>query len=326
MPPIGGPDTDKQPTIVCAGIAVVDVVVHPVRQPLPMGHVQVVEGIELAAGGCAMTTATALRALGEDVGLSAALGDDPLGRYLGELASQRGIDRGGFDWIADRPTSASVVLVDEAGERTFMHVPGTSDDLSPDHVRASLHADLGWLHLAGLLVTDKLDGQPAAQIFRDAREMGVRTSADVVWDDRDRWHLMHPNLPYLDLFTPSQEEAVAISGRDTVPEAARWLHDQGVGVVAITQGGEGARVSDGEVAWQVPVDDVSPVDGTGAGDCFTAAMISGLFAGGELPHVASLAAVLGGVAVATVGAPSVFPDRDILDARARRLLERLVAI
>lgn len=207
-----------------------------------------------------------------------------------------------------------------------MHVPGTSDDLSPEHVRASLHADLEWLHLAGLLVTDKLDGEPAAEILRDAREMGVRTSADVVWDDRDRWHLMRPNLPYLDLFTPSQEEAIAISGRDTVPEAARWLHDQGVGVVAITQGGEGAYVSDGTGAWQIPVDDVSPVDGTGAGDCFTAAMISGLLSGRELPDTASLAAVLGGVAVTAVGAPSDFPDREVLDARSRTLRDRVSAV
>jgi sugar/nucleoside kinase (ribokinase family) len=77
--------------------------------------------------------------------MTAALGEDAFGSFLAEVARDRGIDRGGLAWIPGRPTSASVVAVDEAGERTFMHVPGTSDDLSPEHLTGVVAA---WPRLA----------------------------------------------------------------------------------------------------------------------------------------------------------------------------------
>ncbi len=311
------------PRVVCAGIAVADVVVHPVRQPLPLGQVQLVEGIELHAGGCALTTATGLRALGADVGMTAAVGQDSFGQFLLQVALNRGIDRGGITRLEHVPTSSSVVAVDDHGERTFLHLPGCSDHLDETHVRASLTPDLEWLHLAGLLVTARLDGPPAAALLRDAKQAGARVSADVVWDARGRWDLVHPCLEYLDVFSPSEDEALAISGRASVPEAARWLHDQGVEVVAITRGGDGAHVSDGRDAWDIPAAAVEVRDGTGAGDCFAAGLIGGLLDGFELPRAAALASVLGGIAVSSVGAPTAFPDRPALLAAADELLDEV---
>lgn len=314
------PEQSTGPRVVCAGIAVADVVVHPVHQPLPLGQLQLVEGIELHAGGCALTTASGLRALAVDVGLTAAVGDDPLGRFLVEVARDRGIDRGGIAHLEDVPTSSSVVVVDDRGERTFLHLPGCSDHLSAAHVRATLPADLAWLHLAGLMVTGQLDGQPAAELLRDAKAGGARVSADVVWDARDRWHLLRPCLEHLDLFTPSADEALALSGRATVPEAARWLHDHGVAVVAITRGADGAYLSDGTDTWDVPATETDVRDGTGAGDCFTAGLIGGLLDGWELPRAGAQASVLGGVAVAAVGAPTSFPDPPALRTATDALL------
>ncbi|MFP4636500.1 MAG: carbohydrate kinase family protein [Nitriliruptoraceae bacterium] len=323
MSPSRSPRSSNEPRVVCAGIAVADVVVHPVRQPLPLGQLQLVEGIELHAGGCALTTGSALGALTVDVGLTAAVGDDTLGRFLVQIAQDRGIDRGGIVQLEGVPTSSTVVVVDEQGERTFLHLPGCSAHLLAAHVRASLAADLEWLHLGGLLVTEQLDGEPAAALLRDAKQRGARVSADVVWDARDRWQLVHPCLEHLDLFTPSEDEALAISGRSNLADAATWLHDHGVEVVAITRGSHGAYLSNGTDTWHVPAAEVVVRDGTGAGDCFVAGMIAGMLAGWQLPRAAAQASVLGGVAVASVGAPTQYPDPATLRAATDALLDRI---
>jgi sugar/nucleoside kinase (ribokinase family) len=311
MSPSRCPERSDRPAVLCAGIAVADVIVHPIHQPLPVGQVQLVDEIQLRAGGCALSTATALRALGVDVGLSAAIGEDAFGDFLLQTAEDRGIDRGGLRRLP-YPTSASVVAVDHAGERTFLHVPGCNDQLDRSHVEASLHDDLRWFHLAGLLVTGRLDGEPAAELLHAARRSGARTSADVVWDARGGWERMQPCLEHLDLFSPNADEALALSGRSTVSEAATWLHDHGVRVVAITCGERGARVSDGDAAWYVAPFDVFARDGTGAGDAYAAGLIYGFLAGWSLPRTAAFASVLGGLATTVVGAPTDFPDLDTL--------------
>lgn len=289
--------------IISAGIAVADVVVHPVTQPLPLGQVQLVDGIQLHAGGCAMSTATALRGMDLDVELVALVGRDPFGDVLIDIARERGIDHGGIYRLDGYPTSASAVIVDPDGERTFLHLPGCSDHLDPGHIRPRF-AGASWLHLAGLLVTATLDGQPAAELLRDARAAGLRTSADVVWDANGRWELIHPCLPHLDVFSPSDQEAFAISGCATCPDAATWFHDHGVEVIAITLGPDGSYVSEGTQAWNVPAVAADARDGTAAGDWFAAGLIAGLSQGWDVPRASALASVLGSIAVSTVGAPS----------------------
>ena len=96
----------------------------------------------------------------------------PFGDFLLGLLDERGIDRPASSPPPRRPTSATVVLVDSAGERTFLHLPGANARLRAEEVDPTFLFSGRALHLAGALVLHELDGEPAAGLLAEARAAG----------------------------------------------------------------------------------------------------------------------------------------------------------
>ncbi|MBA2462024.1 MAG: carbohydrate kinase family protein, partial [Actinobacteria bacterium] len=146
------------PDVVCLGILVADMIARPVERVPEPGALGLVDEISLRGGGCALNTATALARLGLSVGCAGKVGADTLGDFLLGLIDDRGIERALVLRDPARPTSASVVLVDTAGERTFLHVPGANGELHTEELDRERLLDARALHVAGALVLPALDG------------------------------------------------------------------------------------------------------------------------------------------------------------------------
>src|SRR5437588_10021996 len=112
------------PDVVCLGILVADVIVRPVaRLPVP-GTLGFVDSIELRGGGCALNTASCLARLGLRSAALGKVGADTFGEFVLRLLGERGVDAEGVLTDPEVASSASVALVDPAGERTFLHLRG----------------------------------------------------------------------------------------------------------------------------------------------------------------------------------------------------------
>jgi sugar/nucleoside kinase (ribokinase family) len=287
--------------IVCLGILVVDLIARPVEALPASGTLELVDEISMRGGGSALNTASALVRLGLRAGTAGKVGADPFGEFLSGLLHERGIDRGGV--LVDRtvPTSATVALVDGEGERTFLHLPGANARLRADELDRELLFSGRALHLAGALVLDALDGEPAAQILAEARRRGLQTSLDTVFAN-GRWERVLPSLPHADLFTPGLREAQAISGEDDPAEAASWLRDRGVTEVVVTMGPAGCYAAGTDFKGRVAPPRVEAIDGTGSGDAFAAGLIYGKLAGWPFEHAVRFASAVGAFATTAVGA------------------------
>ena len=298
------------PDVVCVGILVADAIARPVGELPEAGTLAFVDEITLRAGGCGLNTATALARLGLRVALAGKVGADAFGDFLLGVADERGLDRRGVLVDPESATSATVVLVDGRGERTFLHVPGANGRLRADELDPALVYSGRALHLAGALVMPALDGEPAAAVLAEARRRGLVTSMDTVWDPAGRWDLVLPCLPHLDVFAPSLAEARAVSGRDEPEEVAAWLRDRGVAVAALTMGESGAYVAGDGYAGHVAAYRADTVDGTGSGDAFSAGLLYGILAGWPLERAARFASAVGALAVTAVGATEGLRDLD----------------
>lgn len=282
-------------TITCAGIAVCDVIVRTVRHPLPLGLLQLVDDLTVAEGGCALRTAKALGGMGIDTTLIAPVGPDRFGDIL-----RTSVDADPLDarWVnVDEPTSSSAILVDEAGERTIFHQIGANRALTADHIRERLRGEI--LHVGGALVLPSLDGEPLAALLASARDQGMRTSVDVVYDAANRWELISPALEFMDLFCPSLAEAQAITGQEAAADAAAQLRGRGVRMVMVTDGANGCWLDSDHDRGHIPAIPVETVDSTGAGDAFTAGALIGLAQGLTPLESAHLASALGALATTT---------------------------
>jgi sugar/nucleoside kinase (ribokinase family) len=230
------------------------------------------------------------------------VGADPFGDFILQLLDERGVDRRGVLQDSAVSTSATVVLVDSAGERTFLHLPGANGQLRREELDGDALFSGRALHVAGALVMPELDGSPTAGVLEEAKARGLTTSLDTVWDATSRWERLLPSLPHLDLFVPSLAEGSAIS-REPEPESvAAWLRERGVGTVALKLGAEGCFVASEEFEGFVAAPAVEAIDGTGAGDAFAAGLLYGHLAGWPLRRAAALANAAGALAATAVGA------------------------
>jgi sugar/nucleoside kinase (ribokinase family) len=288
--------------VVCLGILVADAIARPVDDVPPRGALELVDEISLHAGGCALNTASALVRLGLEARVVGKVGVDPFGDFILKLLDERGVDRRGVLQDSAVSTSATVVLVDSAGERTFLHLPGANGELRREELDEDALFSGRALHVAGALVMPELDGSPTAGVLEEAKARGLTTSLDTVWDATGRWERLLPSLPHLDLFVPSLAEGSAISHEPEPESVAAWLRERGVGTVAIKLGAEGCFVASEEFEGFVAAPAVEAIDGTGSGDAFAAGLLYGHLAGWPLERAAALANAAGALAATAVGA------------------------
>jgi sugar/nucleoside kinase (ribokinase family) len=294
--------------VVCLGILVADTVARPVDGLPPPGSLGLVGEISLQAGGCALSTAGALSRLGLRTALCGRVGDDALADFLLGVLDRRGVDRRAVRRDPASATSASVVLVSGAGERTFLHRPGANDALSADDLDpAVLYAGRA-LHVGGTFLMEALDGTPTARILAEARARGVLTSLDTAFDQTGRWERVVPCLPHLDLMTPSMSEARGISGAHEPARAAAWLRTRGVRQVAIKMGERGCWAAGEGFEGPVPAIPVPVVDGTGSGDAFAAGLLFGTLHGWPFERSVRFANAVGALSVTAVGAVAGLRD------------------
>jgi sugar/nucleoside kinase (ribokinase family) len=289
--------------IACLGILVADLIGRPVDQLPPRGRLGLVDQMTLHIGGCAANTGIDLARLGVKTSVLGKVGRDGLGDFVARTLEAEGIDTRGV--VRDRSvnTSSTMVLVDGEGERTFLHYLGGNAVFTEADVDWSVLSESRTLHVAGALVMPGMDGEPMARILKRAREAGMVTSLDVVWDATGKWmKTLGPCLEHLDFFMPSISEAQAITGRENTEQVAAALRDAGVRTVALKLGEEGCYVSGPDGAFSAPCFRVRAVDGTGSGDAFDAGLLCGILRGWDLEKSARFGCAVGALCVTDVGA------------------------
>lgn len=293
-----------QRQVVSLGILVADVIGRPVSTMPEAGRLVLVDEMSLHPGGCALNVALVLAQLDIPVTTVGRIGRDPFGRFLLSALTEHGIDTGGIRSDEASGTSASMVLVDEGGERRFIHYIGANAHLNINDVDMKLVTGAAILHVAGSLVMPGIDGPPTADILRQAGEAGVTTFMDTAYDQTGRWlDVLRPCLPYVDYFVPSLVEARALTGYQAPADAAGALLDLGARTVAIKMGADGCLVmtATGQTLWS-PAFAVEVIDTTGAGDAFAAGFIAGVWHGWPLEKTARFANAVGAQCVTGVGA------------------------
>jgi sugar/nucleoside kinase (ribokinase family) len=232
------------------------------------------------------------------------VGQDPLGEQILATCRQHKIDVQYLRPTPNAPTSYTDVMTEQGhGRRTFFHARGANalwcgEDLDFEQM------DVRIFHLGYLLLLDALDeadtrfGTKAARLLARAQAAGIKTSADVVSEDSDRFaRIVNPALKHVDYCILNEIEAGKTTGfkirqpggqLDTVAlrHAAGALLQQGVGELVVVHFPEGAfaRTRKGEDFWQSSLK-LPPkyIAGTaGAGDAFCAGVLYGLHEGWDL--------------------------------------------
>ena len=136
------------------------------------------------------------------------------------------------------------------------------------------------LHVGGVGLMDRMDQGRNAEVMAEARARRVTTTLDVFAATAEDMGRVAPLLPHTDFFMPSEEEAMALTGRRDLEDVAADLLDRGAGAVILTLGENGAmfRGADG-TRFDLPAYKVAVKCTCGCGDCFNAGFATGLHLG-----------------------------------------------
>jgi sugar/nucleoside kinase (ribokinase family) len=287
----------------------------------------------LAVGGSAAITAVAAARLGLSVALVAAIGPDPAGEFMrGELA-RAGVDTSSLAVRAAAPTGLTVVLTGGT-DRAILTALGAIGSLTAADVPVALLAGARHVHVSSyFLMADSL-GPGLAGLLAGARAAGATTSVDTNWDPCGRWGedtRLRAALVQADLLLPNEAEALALSGQPDLAGAVRVLAGRagagrdGAARVVVKRGARGALCADRGGWRQVSLPPVTPVDDTGAGDCFNAGLIAGLLRGLDLPGAAALGCAAGVLSTQAPGGTGSCPDLATASVLAAKATARDIA-
>jgi sugar/nucleoside kinase (ribokinase family) len=281
---------------------------------------KLVDQMSLEIGGSASITAVAAARLGLRVALVAAVGRDAAGAFMLDALAREGVDVNAVVVCDDLPTGMTVAL-SRGADRAILTALGAMDSLIAADIPADLLGRCRHVHVSSyFLLADSL-GPGLAGVLARARAAGATTSLDTNWDPAGRWRdeWLSAAIAQVNLLLPNEAEALALSGASSVEEAAFALSAAGPRV-AVKLGAQGVLIA-GPGLYQVSLPPVTPVDTTGAGDCFNAGLIAGLVHGLPMPAAAALGCAAGALSTGALGGTAGAPGlRQAADLAARAVI------
>lgn len=276
-------------------------------------------GFSMHPGGGPFNVAVGLARQGQSVAFASKVAHDYFGRYLRGYVQAQGIDTR-FLLTADDALSTLAFVTIEAGEPVFtFYGEGSADtQLQQEEIPPALFAETRILHFGGisllrgttpatvLAVVEQLKGQALLSFDPNMRPKLIR-------DEGSYRTLLQRCFRLADLVKISAADIAWFAPGQSVEAVAADLIEQGAALVVVTQGGAGvlalrADAAGGPQRWHVPPFQVPVVDTVGAGDAFSAGLLTALAERGimsradllRLPGAEVIAALRFAAAVAAI--------------------------
>ncbi len=297
-----------QPDILCAGIVVADHVCTPISHVPAAGELVKADGMLLTIGGCAANAAVDLAKMGVAASVVGRVGTDIFGRVVTDLLREAKIDTSFLLATPGEDTSQTLIVNVRGQDRRFIHTFGANAKFSARDLPREKLARAKVLYVGGYLAMPDLKRDELAEVFAEARSLGVKTMLDVVVPGRgDHLPEFENLLAQTDVFLPNHDEGEIITGERDPLKQAEIFRKLGAKTVVITMGGAGSIWIGEQVRLKAGVFTVPFVDGTGGGDAFDAGIMIGLLRNLPPEECLTLGSALGASCVRAIGTtPGVF--------------------
>lgn len=232
-------------------------------------------------GGAPCNMLTMAQKLGAKTAFIGQVGNDQFGKRLGEVLEDQGIETKGLIYSDKYPTTLAFVHLTDDGDRSFSFYRKNCADvmLEEEDIDWTLIEDTRALHFGSLSFTDEPSTSTVMKVIQTAKKKGKIITYDpnyrpLLWDTKDdALKGMKKGLKYADIIKVSDEEALLLTGKEKIEEAAMSLYEEGIKLVCVTLGGKGAYFVHNKGQGYVEGYKSKVVDTTGAGDTFFGAMV-----------------------------------------------------
>jgi len=298
-------------TVFVAGSINMDVVANAARFP-KIGETVPGGDVHFIPGGKGANQAVAAAKSGARTALIGRLGRDAFGRRLKAFLAQQRVDVQHVTVTAEAHTGTAIITVADA-DNTIVVVPGANALVDPSDVAAPVIAK-------GDVLVSQFE-IPAATIeafFARGRAAGATT----ILNPAPMVEFNRRLLDLTDIMVLNETELSALTGVDIVAgdadatfiQLAKDLRPSRNQIICITLGRRGAIALVQHEAIVIPGRVVTPVDTTGAGDCFVGALAARLAGGAPIRPALAYANAAASISVQRMGAGPSMPTMSEVEA------------
>ncbi|MCO6040249.1 carbohydrate kinase family protein [Thermococcus alcaliphilus] len=246
------------------------------------GKLKDVREFEKHPGGAPANVVVDLRRLGVKSALISKVGDDPFGEFLIEELKKERVETKYI--IKDTNKHTGIVFVQLIGAKPeFILYDGVAYfNLRKEEIQWDFMKDAELLHFGSVLFAREPSRSTVFDVLRAVKGK-VPISYDVnirldLWRGREKEMLkdIEEALKLTDIVKIGDGELEYLNKNGIA------LEDFNFALVGITRGAEGSTIIHKDIRVDVPSFKVEPVDTTGAGDAFMAALLASLFYMGKL--------------------------------------------
>ena len=286
--------------VAVVGSCNLDLVVNVDAIPL-VGQTVLGGDLSKIPGGKGANQAVATSRLGHSVAFIGRIGDDDNGKFLKQCLREDNVDTSFLFETEGVPSGIAMIAVQADGDNSIVVSPGANARLTPEDVE-----NIPFLDTATVVLTQS--EIPIETVVAT----GTSTSGIFVWNPARAPEELVPLelLDVVDVLVPNQTELSLLAGTgpiDSVDKAISAAKTLPCASVVVTLGADGAVVIANNDVMHVPAPVVTPVDTTGAGDAFCAALAGGLSQGKDLIASVQEAVRVGAATTLVAGAQSSLP-------------------
>ena len=274
---------------------------------------QTVLGGDLARipGGKGANQAVATSRLGYSAAFIGRIGDDDNGKFLKQCLKDDFVDVTQLLETSDVASGIAMIAVQSDGDNSIVVSPGANAHLTSEDVE-----NIPFLETATVVLTQS--EIPIETVLATARN----ASGIFVWNPAPAPEEIVPLelLDVVDVLVPNQTELSLLAGTgpiDSVDKAISAAQTLPCASVVVTLGADGAVVIANNNVVHVPAPIVKPVDTTGAGDAFCAALAGELSQGNDLIVSVEQAVRVGAATTLVAGAQSSLPTPEQVAERLK---------
>jgi ribokinase len=297
--------------ITVVGSSNTDLVVRSERLPSP-GETILGGTFFMNQGGKGANQAVAAARLGGQVTFISKTGIDVFGKQSVQIMKEEGINTRFVFTDPVQPSGIALIMVDDHAENCIAVAPGANSTLQEADIDKAMkqieNSDIILLQLEIPMHTVEYVAKKAASFNKT-----------VILNPAPAQKLSGELLKCISVITPNETEAelltgIKVSGPESAAKAAKILKDKGISTVIITMGSAGAFVLTDSLSKIVPVEKVTPIDTTAAGDTFNGALAVALSEGKKTEEAIVFANKAASISVTRLGAQSSAPYRkEIID-------------
>ena len=268
-------------------------------------------------GGAVANTVAGVGSLGLQTAFIGRVRDDALGRFYASAMTDNGIDFVNAPVEkSDVPTSRSMIFVAPDGERSMNTYLGISTELTSADVPSAVAGNARIMFLEGYLF-DHDAGKTAFREAARATKVGGGIAGIAISDpfcvERHRSDFLSLIKNDLDYVIGNKHEIESLFETDF--ETALTKTAEICPMVVATRSGEGVTVVADGRRIDVPVNEVTPVDATGAGDQFAAGFLYGIATGRDMETSARMGNLCAAEVIGHIGPR---PQKDMLKEFAKQ--------